>query len=144
MRADMGRFRVRASRALAAASLLVACRVDPVGPGEAAVAGSYHATAFLTIEGGQRFDHIANGSTINIVLTAQGTTTGTMHFEAAGGDPGFDVSLAGTWELDQWWVTFDHAADTFLRDLQFTYNGDHLAAEDTFSGTQVIVTLRRD
>lgn len=135
---------MRASRALAAASLVIACRVDPVGPGEAAVAGSYHATALITIEGGQRVDHIANGSTINIVLTPQGTTTGTIHFAAAGGDPGFDASLAGTWELDGAWVTFDHAADTFLRDMIFTWHLGQLAANDTFSGTQFIVTLAPD
>jgi hypothetical protein len=127
------------------ASLVFACRnTDPVGPGIQAVTGSYHATTFITVRDGQSFDHIANGSTINIVLTPQGTTTGAMHIASGSGYIGSDVNLGGTWQLDRWFVTFEHPAETFLSEIVFTYNAGYLAGDHTITGTQFLVVLTRD
>jgi hypothetical protein len=40
-------------------------------------------------------------------------------------------------------ITFDLVADSFMRDMTFTFSGNTLSAIDTFSGTTVAVTLSK-
>lgn len=122
--------------------LVISACDDSSGPRDPV--GSYSATTLITTEGGLPFDHIANGSTIDIVLNPQRTTHGTMHIEAFGGDPDFDADLTGTWTQTGSTVRFSQAEDTFLNDMDFTYAGNTLVGDDTFAGTRIQVTLTRD
>lgn len=109
------------------------------------LAGSYEATTFTVREGtGPTQDVLATGGFINVTLTAAGTTSGRV-FVPGGGETGgdFDADLSGTWTLNGTVVTFDHAADTFVRDLPFTADGGRLTGEATFSGATVRVVLER-
>lgn len=106
------------------------------------VAGTYVATT-LTSTDGATTDHLAEGSEITIVLSEAGTTTGRM-FIVGGEEDGsdYDVDLTGTWSLDGTTVEFSHAADTFLRDMPFTYSGGRLSGTATF-GVAVEAVLTR-
>ena len=107
------------------------------------VVGTYVATSLVTTENGQPFNHIANGSTIVLSLQSGGSTTGAVHFEAAGGDPDFDANLNGTWTRSGSTVELNHSADTFLRDTPLTFDGFTLTGDETFSGVRLQVTLTR-
>jgi len=52
------------------------------------------------------------------------------------------MDLAGTWALDNTSVRFDYAADTFLRDMTFSYSSNRLSGEATFSRVTINVVLR--
>jgi hypothetical protein len=101
------------------------------------------ATSLVTTENGVPFNHIANGSTITLTLHSGGSSTGALHFEAAGGDPDFDANLNGTWTRNGSTVELDHSADTFLRDTPLTFDGFTLTGDETFGGGRVQVTLTR-
>ncbi|MNC92474.1 hypothetical protein D3C83_89090 [compost metagenome] len=79
-----------------------------------------------------------------INLNANGSTTGTL-FIPEGNTDGSDltVNLAGTWSISGNVVTFDQGADTFVRDMEFVFDGDALVADETFGGTRIQVTLER-
>jgi hypothetical protein len=109
------------------------------------LAGSYSATTFTTQEGSATTDWLAAGAFIHLTLTAAGNTSGRL-FVPGGNEDGsdFDADLTGTWALAGSQVTFEHAADTFLRDTPFTADAGRLTAEGTFSGVTVRVVLERD
>ena len=129
----------RAARRLGALALLFAaglagCSEDPAGPAIATdvtvaqLAGSYEATSttFVGNDNGTEIDVLALGGYIAIELHQDGTTEGTM-FVPEGNEDGSDYTadLMGTWDLSTSGViTFDHDADTFIRDV------DWLAYED--------------
>lgn len=56
-----------------------------------------------------------------------------------GGD--FDADLAGSLTLNGDTVTFDQAADTFLRDMPFEYRDGRLVGDATFGDDRIRVTL---
>jgi hypothetical protein len=109
------------------------------------LAGSYSATTFTTREAGATTDWLAAGAFINLTLTATGNTTGRV-FVPGGNEDGsdFDADLTGTWALAGSQVTFQHSADTFLRDMSFAVDAGRLTGEATFSGVTVRVVLERD
>jgi hypothetical protein len=107
-------------------------------------AGAYHATSFVTTKSGQSTNHIPNGSTIHLVLTPAGTTTGQIHMAASGANAPLDADLTGTWVASGSAVNLDGTADTFLRDMTLTYNDDTLVGDQTFAGTRIQLTLTRD
>ena len=114
------------------------------GLSEDDLAGRYEASAILIIEGGTSTNIVEQGATIDILLNANGSTTGTM-FIPGGNDDGSNLtaSLAGSWDYNGSMVTFSHSADTFLRDMDFTPLSNRLVGDATFSGTRIIVTLVR-
>ena len=107
------------------------------------VVGTYVATSLVSTENGVPFNHIANGSTILLTLHSGGSTTGAVHFEAAGGDPDVDANLNGSWSRTGNTVDLSHSADTFLRDTPLTFDGFTLTGDETFSGVRLQVTLTR-
>jgi hypothetical protein len=116
---------------------------DSSGP--ASAAGTYTATSFTsTPTGGAPRNEIAAGSTIDLVLTPGGTTSGHFHLAAFAGDPAVDFDLTGTWTIVGSTVDFEHDADTFIRDMDFTFDGNTLVGDRTFTGGRVQVTLTRD
>ncbi len=126
------------------ATLLLGCNVgDSFTPSIDNVAGNYTATMLTTTTGGTTTDHLAAGASFTINLAANGTTTGRL-FVAGGGDAGgdLDADMAGTWTLVGSTVTFNQTADTFVRDMSFTAQVNHLRGEATFGGsTTLCVTL---
>ena len=123
---------------------LAACDEDNATglPTEAEVSGSYEATT-LTFQaaGGAEVDALAEGAYIEVDLDADGTTTGT-YFVPGGNEDGSDYTadLTGTWTLIADRVRFDHDADTFIRDVVFTYEDGRLVSESE----SVSVVLTRD
>ena len=129
--------------ALAAAG---ACS-DSTSPSE--VVGSYTAITFVTYGTSGQTNQLIAGSTFDISLHSDGTTSGHLHIAASGGSSALDADMAGTWTQNGDVVQFDQAADTFVRDMAFTV--DRVAANElwlvgaaVFSGTQINVTLARE
>ena len=117
---------------------------DSFSPTRDTVAGTYTATRFVTSSTGTVTDQLAGGATLTITLTAGGITTGRLMLPASDvNGAGLDVSMAGTWSLTGDRVVFTQDADTFVRDMTFTATEDDLAADETFGGTRVEITLHR-
>jgi hypothetical protein len=128
-----------------AALSVVGCGSDnPVQP-TGNVAGSYHATQFVTTGSSGQTNQLLAGSTVSIDLLPDGTTTGHLHLAASAANPVLDADLAGTWTQSGNTVTFDQPSDTFLRDIEFTVvpNGDswQLVGDHVFFGTRIQLTL---
>jgi hypothetical protein len=128
--------------ALALLAVLTAC--SPTAPSVEEVAGNYAATTLTTREGGVTTDQLALGSSLTLVLAADGSTIGDLYVPNGAEDGGnFDAVLTGTWVLHGDTVEFDHAADTFVRDMPFVFDNDRLTGERTFSATTVRVVLTK-
>src|SRR5215210_6896544 len=100
---------------------------DSFSPTVENVAGTYQASTLTATQSGITVNLLSLGGTVDIVLNQDGTTTGRVF--APGLDQGgqdLDVDLAGTWTLQGETVTFDHAGDTFIRDIPFTAERNRL------------------
>ncbi len=106
--------------------LLPSCS-DTVEPGD--LVGTYHAVELSGEDEGVPFDFLDEGGSLSITLAANGTTTGTLFLPGAG-EAGEDInaSMAGTWAYDEDTnaLTFDQAADTYVRDATWTVDGDRI------------------
>jgi hypothetical protein len=118
-------------------------------PSSTPIAGTYAATFFQTTGASGQTNQIAAGSTLQITLGANGSTTGHLHIAASGGNPAFDADMAGTWTAtENHIVDFTQAADTFVKDMPFTWGPDiqgisTLSGDNVFSGTRIEITLTR-
>lgn len=122
--------------------LLAACTEQPTMEN---MAGSYQATTFTVKEGAAPTeDLLAGGSFLNLTLTAAGTTSGRVFVpDGAEGGGDFDADLTGTWMLVGKEVTFDHDADTFVRDMPFVAKVGQLTGQRGFGSDTVRVVLER-
>jgi len=123
---------------------LASCGGDPVGVG--AIIGAYVATTFTLTQGSQApTDVLAAGGSLNITLGGDGSTTGQLSIPASlNGGSALIASMAGTFSLSGTTVTFDQAADTFVRDIDFTVSGRTLQGAAVFPNAVAIsVTLTR-
>jgi hypothetical protein len=117
-------------------------------PSSSPYAGSYTATLWTTTGSSGQQNQIGAGSTLQITLAPNGTTTGHLHFAASGANPVFDADMAGTWTVNGNVVDFAQAADTFVRDMLFTAGSNiqglmTLAGHQAFSGTDIQIILTR-
>ena len=118
-------------------------------PSDTPIAGTYAATFFQTTGSSGQRNEIDAGSTLTITLAANGTTTGHLHVAASGSSPVFDADMAGTWTAtENHIVTFTQSADTFVRNMEFTWASDiqglsTLAGDKGFPGGRVQITLTR-
>jgi hypothetical protein len=101
------------------------CETNVNGPtvvAEDEVVGSYQATTLTALVAGSTTDQLALGTRIEIELRPDMRTDGRL-FAPEAGDDGKDVDqrLRGTWSFDPETqaVTFNHSAQTFLRDMTF-------------------------
>lgn len=143
---------VRTALTLAAfAGLLAACGDGPLDPGSpsmAVVAGEYDAAdtfgalSFTTTADGETTDWLAAGARLTLTLDADGTVAGRL-FIPGGDEDGsdMDADMAGTWTLSGTTVRFEQEADTFVRDMPFTYTDKVLSGDRTFSDVRVRVVL---
>ncbi len=118
----------------------VACG-DPLTP--ESIAGTYTATTF-TLSGQVSGDVLAAGGNLAITLNANGTTSGSMFVPASPNDGvDFNADMAGTFSLVNDSLNFSQDADTFVRDLAWTVNGNTIEGAGTFSGVTITVVLSR-
>ena len=54
-----------------------------------------------------------------------------------------DEDMAGSWTLEGTTVSLNQSADTFIRDLPLTVDGNTLTGEATYVGAQVHLILSR-
>ena len=135
--------RIRGTIALTLALALGSCGgEDTFSPTMEAVAGSYTASSLTLVSSVGTTDLLALGSTVDITLAANGTTSGRL-FVPGGDDDGgdLDVDLAGTWALSGSNVTFNQTGDSFIRDVEFTAGPDQLNGEGEFSGAIIRLVL---
>jgi hypothetical protein len=137
--------RIRSTIAIALAFALGGCGgEDAFSPTLASVTGSYTASALTLTSSIGTTDLLALGSTVDITLAADGTTSGRLF--VPGGDEGggdLDVDLAGTWALSGSTVTFNQTGESFIRDVEFTAGPDQLNGEGEFSGAIIRLVLRK-
>ena len=135
----------------AAATLLfalvaVAACDDNTNPTDG-IAGTYQAAELTIADESGSIDLLAAGAELSIVLTAAGATSGTFVIPAAYSESGLEetLSLAGTYEYDAaaQSATFDHEADTFIRDVAWELEGGNLHAAFTSGGSTLTATLER-
>jgi hypothetical protein len=121
---------------------VAACDDDPNAP--AGPTGEYEATSWTATSGGRTTDVLEAGGSFTITLTSQGTTTGHLFIPASvSGEGDLDSDLTGTWTQSGSTIQFDHAADTFVRDMPFTIQGSTLIGDRTFGDLRVRATLTR-
>lgn len=141
----------RSLAVLLAAASLSACS-DSVAPSAEPtmqmVAGLYQASesfgalSLTTTADGHTIDWIAAGTSILLELNSDGTTTGRLFIPGGDEDGGdLDADLTGTWTLSGGTVRLSHAADTFLRDMDFTFRDSRLEGEETFGEVTVSAVL---
>lgn len=129
-----------------------ACSNNSTGPDNqltpAQVAGEYQSTTFTVQLPNGTFDILSLGGFINMTLTQNQTTTGRLFIPDTlglgsedGGD--FDMNLQGTYAISGKTITFQQNADTFVRDMTWTYDNGTLSGSDTFSEATITVTLRK-
>ncbi|HSJ13932.1 MAG TPA: hypothetical protein VK939_05930 [Longimicrobiales bacterium] len=125
---------------------------EPAGPVPTAalVAGDYRAAQtvgaiiFTSTANGESIDWIAAGASLTLTLDLGGQLSGRLFMPGAdenGGD--FDENMAGTWRIEGGRIRFQQTADTFVRDMPFTFAGGALTGDATFDGVRVRLTLER-
>jgi hypothetical protein len=57
--------------------------------------------------------------------------------------PTIGAALTGTWTLAGTKVTFNQAADTFIRDVEFTAARNRLSSQGTFGGATIHLVLAK-
>jgi len=138
---------IRTASLVLAVSFANSCGADfacACSPPETPI-GTYHATRLRFTPSGQATaDALAAGATITITLSGGGATSGTLFVPASlnnGTQQTFD--LAGTFQIASAHVTLFHSADTFLRDVGWTWQGSTLITTETAGGVQYDVVLTR-
>ncbi len=126
---------------------MVACGSDSTSPSQSAAAGSYSAFEFVTTGSSGITNQLVIGSTVQITLASNGTTTGHLHLAASGSQQAFDADLAGTWSQTGNVIDFTESVDNFVNNMLFTIQPIAIGVWDlvgdaTFSGTRVQLTLR--
>src|SRR5437868_2085012 len=123
----------------------IACGGDNTTAPKTAVAGNYVATQWVTTGTSGQTNQLLAGSTLDLTLADNGSTSGHLHVAASGGNPAFDADMAGTWSESNNKVTISQSADTFVRNLSFNVvaNGNtwSLSTDQVVSGTRIQLTL---
>jgi len=138
--------RLQAISVVAAFAATTACGSDSTSP-QSPLVGSYTAFQWVTTGGSGQTNQLTIGSTLQITLNADGSTSGHMHLAASNGAPAADFDMAGTWHESNNVVDFTQSADTFVRDMVFAVQPIatgvvDLVGDQVFSGTRVQLTLR--
>lgn len=127
-------------------ALMAGCGgADTTGPGGLEL-GTYTATTFsVTPAGGAPINVLGEGGSLVITLQAGGTTSGSLTIPGSvtGGAP-FVASMAGTVMVTSLTVTFEQPADSFVRDLAWSRQGQIIAVTNqVVAGTTYTIALQR-
>lgn len=132
--------------AAGASALMAGCGGEATfGPGGLQL-GTYTATTFSVTPSGQApINVLGAGGSLVITLEAGGTTTGTLTVPGTiTGGAQLVASMAGTVTVTNLTVSFDQAADTFVRDLTWSRQGQVIAVTNqVVAGTSYTITLQR-
>jgi hypothetical protein len=123
---------------------LGACGSDTTAA--SSIAGAYHATTFqVTVAGGNAMDALAAGGSLTLQVNADNTTSGTLSLPASiTGGSAFTASMAGTASVSGNTVFFQQSADTFVRDLTWTINGNTITvSSQSLGGAIYTIVLTR-
>ncbi|HUG28550.1 MAG TPA: hypothetical protein VMK53_09650 [Gemmatimonadales bacterium] len=127
-------------------ALLAGCGgEDTTGPGGLEL-GTYTATTFSVTPAGEApINVLGGGGSLVITLHANGTTSGTLSVPAsAAGGTAFVESMEGTVTVTSLTVTFQQTADTFVRDLTWSRQGQIIAVTNqVVAGTSYTIVLQR-
>ena len=128
---------------LLAAAFAAGCGDDPLSVQD--IAGTYEATEFeFTPTGGSTIDILAGGGSIDLTISPSGTVTGQLFVPAAlNGGTDLNASMQGTVQLGGDRVSFTQTADTFFRDVNFSFDGGSLTGTHNDGDGQLRVTLTR-
>jgi len=126
------------------AAVLVGC--GGTEPSGANLAGSYTATVFQVAPPGQSaINVIAAGGTLTMTIGQDLAVSGSISLPASvTGDEAFSASLAGTATIVGSTIEFQQAADTFVRDLEWTLSGNNLTVQgQVVNGTTFTITMTK-
>lgn len=94
------------------------------------VTGDYETTQFTAEIEGETVDVLGAGGFIEMTLREDETVSGQLFVpETLAGGEENDFSLDGTYTVSGGVVTFDQEADTFIRDVEWTFEGRALRTE---------------
>ncbi len=96
------------------------------------IAGTYEATRFTLEDGGQTVDVLDAGGDLTLTLREDGTVSGSLVTPEELNEEGEGNSrllFGGTYALSGNEVTFDHEADTFVRDVVWTFDEGDLRTD---------------
>ena len=95
------------------------------------IAGTYAASQFIaTLDSGETVNVLAAGGSITMTLTSDGRASGRLVVpESLAEDSEPITPFDGTYAVMGDTVTFDHEADTFIRDATWTRSGDQLRTQ---------------
>jgi hypothetical protein len=127
------------------AAALSHCKVaDTTAP--RTIAGTYQATVFHVTPTGQNvLDFVAGGATLTMTITSSDTTTGALHVPASlNSGTAFDRDMAGTVTVTGSSVRFNQQADSFVRDLNWAWNGTTIGVtSQSVGGVSFTITLTK-
>lgn len=127
-----------------ALALFSACGKDSTAPSD--LVGVYWATTFeVTLAGQSPIDVLAAGGSLQIQIATDNSTSGTLIVPASLNDgEAMDASMAGTAVQSDNRVVFQQSADTFVRDLTWSYDGSTLRVTNQTAGVgSFTITLTR-
>lgn len=129
--------------ALAIALLLPSCGgSDAFSPTVEGVSGSYSAGVFTATSAAGSINLLALGSSVEVTLASNGTTTGRLFVpggNGAGGD--LDQDLSGTWTLAGDTVTFNPSGPSVIQNAQFAVGRGQLTGDGSFAGQTLHLVL---
>lgn len=138
---------VRVSSILLSLAAISGCGGSDSTAPSVPITGFYAATEFVTTGSSGPTNQILAGSTLGLILLANGTVSGQLHMAASGGNPAFDDDMNCTWTQTGNTIAFSQTADAFFRNITFTVvpnvNSWQLVGDQLFSGTQVRLKLRQ-
>lgn len=123
-----------------ALAFLVACSEHPIQPSSVGPVGSYSATQFTVTLKDSTLDELADGVTITLNLSEDGTTAGSLNVPAVGAA----TDLTGSYAIAHDTITFTHASPTVLTLLPFRIEGDQLQGEGRVGPGTVRIILTRE
>jgi len=130
-------------------SLFCACAFLACGEGTEpsnSIVGAYLATVLrITPTGQATIDALAGGGVLAITIASNNVTSGTLNLPASvTGGAHFNANMAGTASVTGSTVTFQQAADSFVRDLIWTRGGTELTVSNQVAGSAAFtITLTR-
>lgn len=118
---------------------------DSEHPDTADVIGDYRATTLTSTDiRGASQDWLALGASISLTLNANKTTEGHLYIPPLDeSDPVVSVDLAGTWDIVGGVIALNHEPNTFLCDIEFSFDGVRLTGQLPNPDASIYVVLAK-
>jgi hypothetical protein len=131
----------RAFRTSLALLMIVGCDSNPLVVDT--LSGDYFLKRLvMTSSNGTQTDLAAAGAKSSLTLTTDGRSTGSLFLPSTPQTgPATTLDLAGHWSQVEGVVVITTNADTFVRDIPFTWTGSQLESDRTSNGVRVQMTF---